>query len=144
MKIQSNLGKNMIKTLFICLLSFGMLTACDNGNAPADGKIQKELLFGSWVQPALGGSTNLMKGFTLNKDGSVQSINMTALDYTRWQYSIKKNELKLSFKSKGKPNSLTKHEAFQIEQLEKDKLTLIPKDSSGKLSDTKEIYTRRK
>lgn len=134
--------KLIIKYLFICLLSVGLLSACDNSSTPADVKIQKELLYGSWVQPALGGSTNLMKGFTLNKDGTAQSINMTALDYTKWQH-LANNELKLSFKSKGKPNSLTKYEVYKIEGLEKNKLTLVPKDSSGKLSGSKEIYTRK-
>ena len=66
--------KALIITALSLMLSWGF-TSCGN-------KVQ---LAGTWIEPAVENSVFGETGFTLEKDGTVTSINTGYVEYTKWE-----------------------------------------------------------
>ena len=84
--------------------------------------IESKDLIGSWVQP-IPGNEKEKQGFTLNADGSAQSINMFTLLYKSWKQTD--STLVLTAESIGNRTSSIFDDVYKIEMLANGKLILI-------------------
>ncbi|MGB6128677.1 MAG: lipocalin family protein [Psychrilyobacter sp.] len=72
---------------------------------------QNTYLLGSWIEP-IPGNEKEFQGFTLNSDGTAQSINMATLQYQKWQF--KDGKLILTAKSTGNKTSSVGEEVYTV------------------------------
>jgi membrane-bound inhibitor of C-type lysozyme len=84
--------------------------------------IESKDLIGSWVQP-IPGNEKETQGFTLNEDGTAQSINMFTLLYKSWK--LTDSTLVLTAESIGNHTSSIFDDVYKIELLANGKLILI-------------------
>jgi len=86
---------------------------------------QNTYLLGSWIEP-IPGNEKEFQGFTLNSDGTANSINMATLQYQKWQF--KDGKLILTAKSIGNKTSSVGEEIYTIISVNKNYLYLKNKD----------------
>ena len=91
----------------LCVL---FLSACGDTEIP-----------GTWLQP-IPGMKDKTQGFTLNDDGTAQSVNMATLQYTTWRRDG--DILTLTGRSIGNGQIIEFTEMYNIEQLTSDTLVL--------------------
>lgn len=91
----------------LCVL---FLSACGDTEIP-----------GTWLQP-IPGMEDKTQGFTLNDDGTAQSVNMETLQYTTWRRDG--DILTLTGRSIGNGQTIEFTEMYNIEQLTSDTLVL--------------------
>lgn len=82
---------------------------------------QNTYLLGSWIEP-IPGNEKEFQGFTLNGDGTAESINMATLQYQKWQ--LKNGKLILTAKSIGNKTSSVGEEIYTIISVNKNYLYL--------------------
>lgn len=83
--------------------------------------LKSKYLVGSWIQP-IPGNEKETQGFTLNEDGTAQSINMFTLLYKSWKLSD--STLVLTAESIGNRTSSIFDDIYKIESLNNGKLVL--------------------
>ncbi len=86
-------------------------------------------LVGEWVEP-IPGMENQIQGISLEKDGIASSINMSTLQYEKWER--KGDMLILSGKSIGNHMTLSFADTLMIEKLTADELILRQNNLSRK------------
>lgn len=101
----------MKNTLMVLVVGLLLLSGC--------GK--PDVLAGSWVQP-IPGMEDQIQGFTLDKDGRAESVNMATLVYEEWEH--KGNQLILRGKSIGNGQTIVFDEIYVIKRLTRRELVL--------------------
>ena len=111
----------------------GQLSASAKGDsaAIASKTIDKELLYGSWID-----QSEAKLNFSIKRDGSAQSDNMESLLYKSWK--LKENMITFTIESIGNHTSSSDKESYSIDSLTKNKMVL--KDRAGVLY----TYTKKK
>lgn len=114
-----------MKKIYFVVMAALALAACT-----AEPKLE-----GNWVQP-IPGMENQTQGFTLQADGSAQSINMATLRYETWNASG--NELTLSGQSIGNGQTIAFMETYTFSFPDPNTLSL--KNERG----GEQLFTRQK
>ena len=108
---------NEIRNVFLIMV---LITSCqsDPKKTASESKsgmsVDRNQFIGSWVQPNPINEKQV-QGFTLEKDGTAESINLATLKYKNWWYEA--GELNLVTESIGNKTSFTdtnKHEVTKI------------------------------
>ena len=108
---------NEIRNVFLIMV---LVTSCQSdpkkttSESKSEMSVDKNQFIGSWVQPNPINEKEV-QGFTLEKDGTAESINLATLKYKNWWYEA--GELNLVTESIGNKTSFTdtnKHEVTKI------------------------------